>query len=90
MTDERVDRACATVLGMSWDDIGVIDAGGALHFPAKLERRTADGSVEAEAVMLRLVDNPRRFRARVRAREWARELKLDAERDRDLCDELEN
>lgn len=90
MAEDRVDAAVQRHLEAgSWDDLGVVEHEGGLHFPAKLQRRKADGSLRTVDVMLRCPTNAQRMKARVRSREWAAELKLDLDKDRDLVDELE-
>lgn len=89
MADERIDKATEQLLGVMWDGLGVQEYEGILHFPHSLKRRKKDGSLLEVPVSLRVIDNPRRFRARSRAREWAKTLKIDEEKDSDLFGELE-
>lgn len=89
MADERIDKATEQLLGVLWDGLGVLEHEGALHFPHQIRRRKKDGSIEAVDVALKVIDNPRRFRARVDSREWAGNLNLDLDRDKDLVAELE-
>ena len=89
--EDPVDRAVRlTVDGINWETLGVIEHAGALHFPATIRRRAKDGTLTESPILLRPIDNDRRFSARIRARAWASDLKLDLDRDRDLVDELEN
>ena len=86
----KVERALRLTLGVSWDELGAVEAAGQLLWPEHLERRTKSGALEQVEIMLRCVDNAQRFRSRIRAREWARQLSLDQTADKDLVEELEN
>lgn len=74
----------------NWQAIGVEEHGGALHMPARIRKRKADGSLDEVPVLLRNVTGPQRVRARVEARTWAKETGLDLDRDKDLVEQLEN
>jgi hypothetical protein len=90
MPDDKVTRALRLSLDCDWTDLGTLEHEGSLLWPATLQRRKADGSLAEVAVMLRPLSNAQRFRARVRAREWAARLKLDLDRDKDFVEDLEN
>lgn len=90
MAETKVDRALRLSLDCDWTDLGTREHDGSLLWPATIQRRKADGGLEERPVMLRPLQNAQRFRARTRAREWAKRLSLDLDRDRDLVEELEN
>lgn len=88
--DDDVERVVQLILE-NWEEIGVQESPDhVLHLPATIKRRNAKGGVEVDHVLLRNVSNPQRFKARTQSREWAKELNLDLDRDRDLVDQLEN
>lgn len=89
MADDKVERAVKAALKVSWDDLGVVEHEERLLFPDKLSRRAKSGELVEQPIMLRIIENAQRYRARIRSREWAAELKLDLERDADLVAELE-
>jgi len=84
-----VDRATRITIE-NWQALGVEEHAGVLHMPAAIKRRTATGAVEETRVMLRNVTNEHRFRCRNAAREHAKLMKLDLDRDRDMVGEIEN
>ena len=87
--DDEINRVVQLTLE-NWDAIGVVEGDGVLHLPCTLKRRDVKGGIVEEQIWLRPLTNAQRYRARVRAREWATELKLDPKLDADLCDQLEN
>lgn len=90
MASEKVEHVVRLVLE-NWDSIGVEEsADGILHLPASIKRRSKTGGIDETRVMLRNVTNRHRYRARTAAREWAKELSLDLDRDRDLVNQLED
>lgn len=87
--DDQVEQVVQLVLE-NWDLIGVVEGDGILHLPASLKRRNGKGGIDEETVYLRVITNEQRYKARVRSREWATELRLDLKLDSDLVDQLEN
>lgn len=73
----------------SWAELEVLEHAGYLLFPDEIYRRMRDGTFERKKVRLRLPRTNERRAARVQARAWAEEDKLDPELDKDLIDELE-
>lgn len=90
MTD-AVDKAVRFTLD-NWEALGVVDHGGVLHLPAKIQRRNAKGGVDEQPVALRNVTNAHKHRCRVLARQYATSptVGLDLDRDKDLVDDIEN
>lgn len=84
-----VDRALRITLA-NWETLGIEEHAGVLHMPAALKRRKATGEVEETPVMLRNVTNRHRFECRNTAREYAKTMKLDVDRDSDMVTEIEN
>ncbi len=92
MADEEetgVDRAVRVGASIDWSELGLVDHNEHLHKPCMLRRRLKDGGLKETKLMLRMVTNPQRFKARTRSRAWAKELNLDLDRDKDLVDEME-
>lgn len=90
MAEENpVDRATRITLA-NWETLGVAEHAGILHLPASIKRRAASGGVDMTPVMLRNVTNIHRFQCRAAAREYAKTVKLDVERDVDMVNEIEN
>lgn len=87
--DDEINRVVQLTLE-NWDAIGVVEGDGILHLPCAIKRRDAKGGIAEEKIWLRNITNEQRYRARVRSREWAGELKLDLAKDADLVDQLEN
>lgn len=89
--DEEVSHASRLTLE-NWEALGVIDSKHGPLLPSKIRVRKADGVLQEIPICLMVVSNDRRYRARVRCREWARELKLDPSPqgpDKDYVEELE-
>lgn len=74
-----------------FEGLGVVDGGqfGPL-LPAVMRKRDDKGKLDEKPITIMTIDEPRRYKARVRAREWALKLKLDLDRDADLAGQLEN
>lgn len=89
MADTPVDKAVAFTLE-NWEALGIVDQGGVLHMPAKIQRRNAKGLVDETTVMLRNVTNAHKHTCRVSARKHALSIDLDLDRDKDLIDDIEN
>lgn len=87
--DDELNRVVRLTLE-NWDQIGVVENDGILHMPASIKRRTKEGGVSEDPVLLRNVNNIQRYKARTASRGWALELGLDLDRDKDLVDQLEN
>lgn len=87
--DDEINQVVQLTLE-NWDLIGVVEGDGFLHLPSSIKKRSAKGGIEEEQVWLRTVTHEQRYKARVRSREWALELKLDLKEDADLIDQLEN
>jgi hypothetical protein len=88
--DDELNRVVQLTLE-NWDLIGVVEGDGIQHLPCPIKRRNSKGGLDdVETVWLRNITNEQRYKARVRSREWAAELKLDLARDADLVDQLEN
>lgn len=86
---DQIKRVVELVLE-NWDEIGVVEGDGVLHLPATLKKRAKNGGIVEEQIYLRNITNAQRMKARTRSRQWANELGLDLDRDRDLVDDLEN
>lgn len=86
---DQIERVVRLVLD-NWGEIGVTESDGVLHMPTTLKRRAKEGGLTEEKVWLRNISNAQRMRSRTRSREWATELGLDLERDRDLVSDLES
>jgi len=87
--DAELNRVVQLTLE-NWDLIGVVEGDGVLHLPCSIKRRNVKGGIDEEKIYLRNITNEQRYRARVRSREWASEIKLDQAKDADLVDQLEN
>ena len=88
--EAAVERAVDIALGIDWAELGMVEYKEKLHRPTSIRRRKKDGSLKEVPIMICMVSNPQRFKARVRSRKWAEELSLDLERDKDLVEELEH
>jgi hypothetical protein len=73
-----------------FEALGVVGSSEGPLLPAVLRKRTETGALEEKPIMIMTLDEPRRYKARVKSREWAIRLKLDLERDKDLVSQLEN
>lgn len=89
MAEDPVDRATRITLA-NWETLGIEEHAGVLHMPAFIKRRAAKGEVEATPVLLRNVTNTHRFKCRNTAREYAKTVNLDLDRDADMIGEIEN
>jgi hypothetical protein len=87
--EERLQKATRVTREL-FESLGVQDSAHGPLLPATLRARNASGGFEEKEIMLMTLDEPRRNKARVRAREWALKQKLDLDRDKDLVDQLEN
>lgn len=86
---DKIESAATFVMD-NWDALGVTDHDGILHVPAVIKRRNAKGGIDETPVALRDISNAQRFKARLLARAYALELKLDLDRDARLVDDIEN
>lgn len=73
----------------TWEELGVAEQCDRVLFPEEILRRQRDGKLRGEPIMLRVPREPELRRARVAARQWAAEEKLDPKLDADLFDNLE-
>lgn len=90
MESDEVLRNAVRVGRELFATLGVVDTVNGPALPAVLRVRQATGELKETPCVLIEVDEPRRYKARVRSRAWAHELKLDLDRDKDLVDQLEN
>lgn len=70
--------------------LGIVDTDNGPGLPSAIRVRQADGQIKEEPCTIIELDEPRRYKSRVRAREWAAELKLDPVLDKDFASQLEN
>lgn len=77
--------------GRTWEELEVVTHGdGHLLFADKIRRRKRDGTLEEIPVRVRVVRVKELAEARAETRAWfARHKELDADRDKDLFDDLE-
>ena len=87
-TTKKIRRAVDIVLER-WDALAVVEQEGRLYLPASIKRRRADNGLDETPIMLALLTNPQRVRARQQARQLEQKLGLDPERDADLCTDLD-
>lgn len=87
---EEILRKAVKIGADLFATLGVVDTVNGPALPTVIRVRQASGALLEEPCVLIEVDEPRRYKARVRAREWALDQKLDLDRDKDLVDQLEN
>lgn len=89
MSLDKIESAATFVMD-NWDALGVTEADGTLHVPAAIKRRNKKGGIDEVPVALRNPTNAQKFRARLQARAYALELKMDLDRDARIVDDIEN
>lgn len=77
------------ILEKTWDELETLEHAGYLLFPDTLRRRKRDGTWEEIPVTLRVPREPETRRARVQARQWAKEEGLDPQLDPDVFDNMD-
>ena len=75
--------------GKSWEEIEALEHEGRVLFPDSIRFRARDGSVTEVAILVRALRNHERRKARVEARDRAKQDGLDLDRDADLCATLD-
>lgn len=82
-------KAFQELLDMTWEELGAIEFQDRLLFPHNIVRLRAGGKRETIPVMLRVPREPDTRKARILARQWAEEEKLNPNLDPDLFDDLD-
>lgn len=77
------------ILSKNWEELQTMEFAGYLLFPEELQRRRKDGTFESIPVMLRVPREHEMRKARVQARQWAKDEGLVPELDPDLFDNMD-
>ena len=79
-----------SILSKTWDELEAVEHDDALHFPEELVRKRADGKWERIPVLLKVPREPEMRKARIKARNWAKEEGLDPELDSEYFDNMDS
>ncbi|MCP4674344.1 MAG: hypothetical protein GY854_02265 [Deltaproteobacteria bacterium] len=89
LPEETHDHVFDQLISKDWGELEVLEVAGRLLFPDKIYRRTKDGSFNEVPVLIQVPRLPELRKARVEARQIAKEDGLDLKLDSDLVDDLE-
>lgn len=86
---EKIERI-AELGNRTWEELELLEhEDGSLLFKDYLRRRGTDGKIVAVPVRVKIVRGLPLAKARQETREWCEQIKIDAEKDRDVFDNLE-
>lgn len=89
MEETNKIRRAVDIVIERWHELAVTEHEGRLYLPASIKRRRADNGLDETPVVLTLLTNEQRVKARQQTRLLEQKLRLDPERDADLCSDLE-